>query len=77
MKVIKAIWDWIYREVGTVLTALKEPQSLGGKFSWKRITGAVALYVAIRLAFAGAWISSLVFLVYVIVIGIFIALKKA
>lgn len=67
-------WAWIYREVGTVLSVFKEPD---GKYSWKRLTGAAALYFAINFAMRGAWISSAILVVYVIVIGICIALKKA
>ena len=70
----KDVYSFVYTEVGVVLSLFKDKQK---KYSWKRITGLVAIYAAIRFFAMGAWISGLCFIAYAIVIGIMVGLEKA
>ena len=73
VKAVQDIYSFIYSEAGTVLALLKDRR---GKFSWKRVTGIIALYSAIRFFAQGAWLSGIAFMAYAIAIGIMVGLEK-
>lgn len=70
---MKAIFDFIYKEVGTILGVLK---GADGKYSWKRVTGAVALVAGVDFLFRGGLVEALIALGYCAVVAIVAAVTK-
>jgi hypothetical protein len=70
----KDVYSFVYTEIGTILGLLKDKNK---KYSWKRITGIVAIYVAARFFIEGHFWSGVPFVAYAIVIAIMVGLEKA
>ena len=64
---MKAIWDWIVIQVGVILGVFKDKT---GKYSWKRVTGAVALLAGLDYLARGAHIEAAILIGYAGVMGI-------
>lgn len=67
----KDIYSLAYNEIGAILKVLKDKT---GKYSWKRVTGAVAFIYALYIFMHGGVIAGIILLGYALFVVVFSAI---
>ena len=67
------VFKFIYDEVGTILGVFKDANK---KYSWKRVSSAVALVYGIDLLLHGGLVGGGILLVYAVAVAIVAAVTK-